>query len=227
MHKSLFYQKNPLLRSTMFVSLISCFVSLFTTCTVLPLPLPPPHPLTGNTLRLNTNSSQNESLHCTDTRCTKKQCTYNLFADELICDTGFDFSIHHIESRKNPTIKDRNVIALKSLHKSSRWVECSGQNICSISNCHTNDGNVNSSEITQCEDQTFQIIAFSGKAKRALKDGDPVKFKHVSNDTYLYCTAKWCDVLPECSDGEDGTSSETGMVSCHAPTKFYIQKLYG
>ena len=178
---------------------------------------------TGDNLKLNTNRSRNESLHCTASRCKIEPCTYNRFLETLICDPEHDFAIHLVESRKNKKVRNNDSIVLQSLHKRTRWMECSGQNICSISTCHDNDGSVNTSEVSECTEHRFLILSVNGK--NIIKDGDEVKFKHPTNDTYLYCTTKWCNLLPECPEEEQNESTDD-EIECHAPTVFLIEKSY-
>ena len=172
-----------------------------------------------DTFRLKTNTSRPEALYCTERRCKKEECTFIPVTGELLCELGFDFTIHHITPRKNQKIKNGDVVNLQSLHKQSRWLECNGQNICSISECLANTGNA--SNISECEDQHFKVMAM-----RNLKDGRDFTLKHPSNDTYLYCTTKWCDLLPVCRDGEvQSDSTNHDDVTCHTPTTFFVQKL--
>ena len=147
---------------------------------------------------------------------------YNPFSEVLICEEGFDFTIRHYEPRKNQKIKNGDVVVLQSLHKASGWLQCSGQNICSISDCPDNNG-ANASNISECDDQRFIILSL----RNTLKDGDPFTLKHEFNETYMYCNLKWCDLLPKCGEGEIEIDSENhDEVVCHSPTEFYVEKLY-
>ena len=162
-------------------------------------------------------------MHCTSTRCSRQQCDYNPISQIVSCGSGFDFSIHHFIQRRNQKIKTNDTIVLHSLHKSGRWVECNGQNICSISDCPANTGSINISNISECADQRFKLIA----TRNALRDGDAFKLKHETNETYLYCNTRWCDLLPECREGEvELDSTDSSEVLCHTPTTFYVKKLY-
>ena len=96
------------------------------------------------------------------------------------------------------------------------------QNICSISECPINSGSANNSNISECEDQRFKI----NTARTLLKDGTAFNLKHESNETFLYCNYKWCDLLPLCLNGEVGSNSDNrNEVLCHEPTVFYVEKL--
>ena len=181
----------------------------------------------GNRLKLNTSSSDQdyEYLHCTTSRCSRRNCNFNIFLNQVICSDEHDFIVHLAEPRKNKKIKNNDLVALQSYHKRSYWVECIGQNICSISLCHDNDGSINTTtDVSMCEELHFQVISIAGI--RLVKDGHRVNFKHRSNDTYLYCTAKWCKMLPECEEGEGSDSEDMTVVTCHSPTVFSIDKFY-
>ena len=182
----------------------------------------PLHPLTDDRFRLNTNPSEHESLHCTENRCLKKTCHTNEFSLEITCDNGHDFTIHHQIPRRNLKIKNNDTVNLQSVHKEGRWLECNGQNICSISPCPTNEGGLlNTSNISECTEHRFKIIS----VRATLREGTSFKIKHESNDTYLYCTDKWCDLLPYCEEGAIETDSKIfEEVLCHTPTTFYVQK---
>lgn len=62
--------------------------------------------------------------------------------------------------------------------------------------------------------------------RTTLKSGSMFKLKHEFNETYLYCNKKWCDLLPECLEGQiESDSLNRDDVTCHSPTEFYVQKL--
>ena len=173
-------------------------------------------------LRLKTNASRLEYLFCTERRCKKDECTFNQLTGEHFCEQGFDFTVHHHTPRSNQKIKNGDVVNLQSLHKQSRWLECNGQNICSISQCPGNVGSQNISNISECEDHQFVVIS----SRNVVRDGKDFQLKHPSNQTYLFCTTKWCDLLPLCAEGEvESGSSNRDDVTCHSPTTFYVQKL--
>ena len=124
--------------------------------------------------------------------------------------------------RANKKIKHMDLVNLQSRHKRSKWFECSGQNVCSISECPGNSGNF--SNISECEEQQFVVNVTN---RSILKDGKTFTLKSARNDTYIYCTRKWCDLLPMCGEGEVESDSENrANVTCHTPTTFYVEKLH-
>lgn len=157
---------------------------------------------------------------CNEHRCQKEKCTFNPIFQILICDEGFDFSIHRYTQRKNKKIKNNDIVNIKSLHRTSRWLECNGQNICALSECSANNGNI-SSNISECQDQKFKIVS----TRTILKNGSKFTLKHEFNDTFLYCNDKWCDLLPVCPEGQIEESENRADVTCCSPTEFYVQKL--
>ena len=95
-------------------------------------------------------------------------------------------------------------------------------NICSISGCPDNSGNT--SNISECAEQQFVVVT----ERTILKDGRSFSLKSATNETFLYCTDKWCDLLPQCQGSE--VESDSGVredVTCHSPTVFIVEKLYG
>ena len=183
---------------------------------------------TEDRIRLSSNATTHEYLYCTGLRCKSTSCEYNAFiSTDLHCLPGHDFIIHIIETRRNRKVRNRDTIVIQSFNKKNRWLECSGQNICVISNCQRNDGSVNTSEVSDCPEHYLKIISVSGK--NLIKGGDEVKFKHPTNNTYLYCSPRWCDLLPECEDGatsSDSVANGDEELECHAPTLFRIEKLH-
>ena len=162
-------------------------------------------------------------MFCTEHRCTKNGCEFNRFSQRLVCEEGFDFTIHHYIPKKNQKIKHNDTVNVQSLHRRSRWLECSGQNICSISDCPSSNGNQNVSNISECDNQRFKVISNT----KVLKNGTPFKLKHESNNTYVYCTSKWCDLLRPCAAGESESNSlDRDEVLCHSATDFYVEKLF-
>lgn len=159
------------------------------------------------------------AVHCPNPSkgCYKESLRTGFF--QLTTSTRLEqqFEIHLPTSRKNPRIKSGDKVVFRSVHRPTRWFDCSSEDDCTITECQNNAADPsNSSYITDCGDHLFRIFAVGRNAGTAVRTSDQIQFKHVNDSSYLNCLGKKCALV-------ENTCTSEGD-SC-LPQKFMLEKI--
>ncbi len=108
-------------------------------------------------------------------------------------------------------IGDGDKVLLRSVSKSSMWLNCSGVNKeCLISQCTSNAADPsNSSYISDCEDHFFIIDGVNRGLGKVLSTKHKIQFKSYKDNTYLNCIEKKCRMLEENTCPDKNKVTET------------------
>ena len=128
--------------------------------------------------------------------CTPTPCTINPFATHSSGCSQVENQFKIVNPLKSK-ISSGDVIALRSVHKPSTWLNCSGPTSrCTISQCTSNAADPsNSSYITDCEEHFFIIKGIKRRDGQVLSTKHEIQIKNVNDESYLNCLGKRCQML--------------------------------
>lgn len=90
-----------------------------------------------------------------------------------------------------------DTVVLRSVHKPSTWLNCSGpEKECTITQCTSNAADPsNSSYITNCDEHKFIINGVRRRTGQVLSTKHSIKLKLPDSNSYLNCLGKRCQML--------------------------------
>ena len=130
--------------------------------------------------------------------CTPTPCTTNPFAP-LSSGCSQIESQFKIINPNRAKISSGDVIALRSVHKPSTWLNSSGPDSkCTISQCTNNAADPsNSSYVTDCEEHFFIIKGVKRANGKVLSTRHSIQIKSIDDNSYLNCLGKRCQMLED------------------------------
>ena len=158
--------------------------------------------------------------------CHKKSCAGGIFTPAGCNLLEEQFEIHRTKTKKNQNLKSGDTVVLKSIWKTTRWLDCTSRTMCTITECYTNEAdNFNTSHISECESHHFfKIYAVGREDGRTIRTSDEIRLKHAENDTYLNCQDRKCKLLPyaSCPASTPTVTGMDGSAMCE-PQKFRVK----
>ena len=132
------------------------------------------------------------------------------------------FEINLTESRRNRNVKSGDTVVLKSVHRPTRWVDCS-MGPCTITEGTNNEADFNSSYVSSRH--IFKIYAINRSDGKSIRSSDSVVFTHPVNQTeHLNCLGKKCVLLEEGDCPGSGVTNPEQSEQC-ATQKFVVENL--
>ena len=182
--------------------------------------------ITGNiiTLQFSRESEADTGMKCSgsSTGCIPVPCQTGFSLTPTMGCSAIEHQFQIFRDTGKPNIKSGQTVVLKSLHRSSRWLDCSGDH-CTLSECIDNAADQsNASYISSCQNHKFTIYAANNRLGKIIRSDHKINLERQAQG-FLNCSDRRCKLLP--ASGECPNTSLDGTCSAQ---NYSIQKLvYG